>query len=361
TGTCNLQGHSEIRPVAARARHRFGSPAFGSSRQKGITDMESSATFDSPGVNGRFGILSTSQGRLWLVVAVSAAVTLMMWIGMLYFASAAQKKVEAALAAIPESSADYQPVSAEVEKVNKLTASMLAAAEKKVQADRTGMVELSRVTADEAFTHMAALNQASASAGKALRSMEVAEAVRRERAGQLPAAASGFSRSVAYPTFFLLALGIGLIAGSGFWLSRSTTRPQNETSEMASPMATDNLSAEISPALNDETGEAQNRLPGDAVVMVPTPSLNDETGGAENPVVEPAAPASEAAQGGLPGEAGEGAGVAVTDPFNSLIAELRQHVGQVQMVAGQMTLAATETAKATEHVAQGSEQQTLQV
>src|SRR5205814_2634281 len=99
--------------------------------------MGSSATFDGPGMI-HSGILSTPRGRLWLIVAVSSLVTFMLWVAFFQLASAAQKKAEVSFTSDSESHPDYQTLRAEIEKMNKLTGSMLAAAEKKVQADRTG-------------------------------------------------------------------------------------------------------------------------------------------------------------------------------------------------------------------------------
>ncbi|MFN7945954.1 MAG: methyl-accepting chemotaxis protein [Blastocatellia bacterium] len=418
--------------------------------------MENPEASTQPGAPQQRGLLSSVRGRLWLMIAVSGAVALMLWSALFYLAAATRRndtaiaaeqvksqfiaelaaqaqqlnapgnnvlekydvkaergnfnrsreeyrrfivRANAALLGDGALTPNFRTVQAEIEKMNRLTETILSAAEGRVQAAQAGKRDSAGELGDQASAQMAQMDQAFHRASRALREMEVTE---RERIRKMLDDAAAASRLLSLVSLALLVVALGAIAGLGFWLLRSITRPLDETRAIAASLATGDLTARFTAPAPLEISEVQQAMQslidylhemadlsdriaaGELKVEVQPRSEADRFGHAfqnmlertlklvqsqeerdeiQRSIMRLLAQVSEVAQGDLSREAEVTADLtgALADSFNFMTTELRRIIGKVQDVTEQVTSAASATVRTAEEVAEGSRAQTEQI
>lgn len=403
--------------------------------------MENPAAFTQPDAPPRHRLLSSLRSRLRLMIAVSGAVALLLW-GALFYLATATRRHETALAArqvksqfIAELAAqaqqlnapgnnvleksdvpaergnfkrrreeyrrfmvrasdalsgdgdlttNFRTVQAEIEQMNRLTDTVLSAAESQGQAGPAGTRDSAGPLSEQAAAPVAQMNQAFHRASRALREMEATE---RERIREMSGDIADFSRLLTLVSLALLLIALGTLTGLGVQLLRSIARALDESGTIAASLATGDPAARFTtPPESNAVPQAvrdfedPDELKPDAEInAVPqaVQSLADDLHECElQPTPSPDECADlQPSMMSLPDQAETVAPDkltcaaeilvdppgAATDSFNFTPAELRHLIGQVQAVTAQVTSAASVTVRTADEVAADSRARTTQI
>ncbi len=402
--------------------------------------MENPAAFTQPDAPPRHRLLSSLRSRLRLMIAVSGAVALLLW-GALFYLATATRRHETALAArqvksqfIAELAAqaqqlnapgnnvleksdvpaergnfkrrreeyrrfmvrasdalsgdgdlttNFRTVQAEIEQMNRLTDTVLSAAESQGQAGPAGTRDSAGPLSEQAAAPVAQMNQAFHRASRALREMEATE---RERIREMSGDIADFSRLLTLVSLALLLVALGALTGLGVQLLRSIARALDESGAIAASLATGDPAVRFTPppeisvvpqAVRD-LEDPDEQKPGAEISAVPQAlqSLADDLHERELQLPSPdesadlqpsMMPLSDQAKTVAPDELTRAAEIlvdppgAATDSFNFTPAELRQLIGQVQAVTARVTSAASVTVRTADEVAADSRARTTQL